>query len=130
LPLVIEDKWFTTEEIRANPDKIYVFGDNCERKGTGGQAKPCRGEPNTIGIRTKAKPKEFVDSYWYDATLAMNILLAMDDFLDVIDALEEGKTVVFPADGFGTGLAKLSENAPKTLDFIKTMTDYIIRTWS
>jgi hypothetical protein len=56
MPLIIQKQWYTKEEIQCNPDKIYVFGDNEVRKGNGGQAKACRGEPNTIGIRTKALP--------------------------------------------------------------------------
>lgn len=119
-------EWFTKEDIRANPTKMYVFGDNEDRVGTGGQAKACRGEPNTIGIRTKRHPKEELTAYWHDTTFVANTFYAFLDFQQVMKYLKVGRVVVFPKDGFGTGLAKLKENAPLTLAFIETMTKFCI----
>lgn len=122
MPIVVQKEWWVEGEIESNPDQIYVFGDNETRLGVGGQAKYCRGQPNTIGIRTKADKFTNKNSYWTDETLARNCRLVLRDFDQVLLALEQGKTLVFPADGFGTGRAKLAENAPKTLRFIKEMT--------
>jgi hypothetical protein len=127
MPLLIQKHWFTKEEIQANPDKIYVFGDNESREGVGGQAKACRGQPNTIGIRTKRDKYRNTDSYWYDDTYNENITMVIKDFLKVLKAIDDGKTVVFPLDGFGTGLANLKDNAPKTLEFIEFITNACIK---
>lgn len=39
--------------VRANRDKLFLFGDNLERRGFGGQAAAMRAEPNAVGIPTK-----------------------------------------------------------------------------
>lgn len=125
--------WFNEEEIIANPDKIYVFGDNEARKGKGGQAKPCRDKPNTLGIRTKKTPGYMKDGtfpphmYWHDDTYLKNVALVTEDFKKVEKLLKNGVTCVFPLDGFGTGLAELKRNAPRTLDFIDRCTKYLIQ---
>jgi hypothetical protein len=119
VPLIVQKEWFTKEDIQANPENIYVFGDNEQRQGTGGQAKACRGEPNTIGIRTKRFPGYDESAYWTDETVDQNRKMISEDFQKVHEALKQGKRVVFPADGFGTGLAKLKENAPATLHWIE-----------
>ena len=41
--------------LRKNPDCIFVFGDNLERRGKGGAAE-LRDEPNTYGFVTKKQP--------------------------------------------------------------------------
>ncbi len=45
--------WITRDMVRAEPDARFVFGDNVEREGFGGQAAAMRGEPNAIGVATK-----------------------------------------------------------------------------
>lgn len=130
MPLYIQKSWWTKEQVQANRDKIYVFGDNFEREGNGGQAKACRHEPNTIGIRTKQDRYRNEESYLYDQLFARNCYYANQDFMKVIFALHRGETVIFPADGFGTGLANLAINAPMTLDYINKMTAFIIETFN
>lgn len=125
MPLIIQKEWFTKEQIKSNPDTWFVFGDNEMRQGTGGQAKPCRGEPNTIGIRTKRKPKTDPDAYWTDETVEDNLLMIDQDFACVESLLEEGHTVIFPAAGVGTGLAKLDDNAPKTMRHIERWVEWL-----
>jgi len=49
--------------LRSNPDCIFVFGDNLERRGKGGAAK-LRDEPNTYGFITKKRPMD-ADSAFY-----------------------------------------------------------------
>lgn len=117
----IEYMNFITREImQANPNKIFVFGDNDERRGHGGQAKEMRGEPNAIGIRTKKEAAHNPEtSYYTDSEYQENVKKILLDVKLVMDEMKKGKTIVFPSDGIGTGLAKLSENAPRTLGFIK-----------
>lgn len=127
MPIVIQKEYYTKEQVQANRDKWFVFGDNEERKGTGGQAKACRYEPNTIGIRTKRKPRQDADAYWTDETLDDNMSMIDEDFENVEGILTNTDwTVIFPADGFGTGLANLKDNAPKTLEYIENWVAYLV----
>lgn len=118
MPLLVQ-KWITREEIQANPDKIYVFGDNDARVGFGGQAKEMRGEPNTVGVRTKRAPTYRSVDFYYDKDFDENCLKIDQDMMKIRDYLKQGKIVVWPEAGVGTGIAKLSENAPNTLAAIE-----------
>lgn len=101
---------YTRADARAEPDALWVFGDNSERWGLGGQAAALRGEPNAVGIATLKAPGVF----WSDETLAANCATIDADMAPLFEALRAGRTVVFPADGVGTGLARLEQNAPLT----------------
>lgn len=57
--------WYTPELLRANPDFTFVFGDNYQRKGKGGQAK-IRDEPNAMGLATKWAPDKHHLDYFSD----------------------------------------------------------------
>lgn len=127
--MIIEMKRYTRAFIQAHTDWIFCFGDNEDRKGTGGQAKACRGEPNTIGIRTKRHPNRRPDAYWDDATFPINRMKVTEDFMDVLGALMKDKVVVFPKDGFGTGLANLDKNAPRTLEYIESGRKSFLEYW-
>jgi hypothetical protein len=107
--------------LRANPDKLFVFGDNWARTGHGGQARESRGEPNAIGIRTKKAPTYEEQDFLTDAEYSVNVTKILADFELVFLALRQGKTVVWPADGIGTGIARLPARAPETLRFINTI---------
>ena len=106
---------YTNADVKANPNKIYVFGDNTQRKGTGGQAQ-IRNNENAFGIATKLEPNNSAAAFMSDNDLQSN--------KDVIDSdiakiKADGRPVVFPKDGFGTGLAKLKEKAPQTYAYLK-----------
>lgn len=104
------------EDVRFNPNKLFLFGDNDTRKGMGGQANSMRGEPNAVGIRTKAAPSMNEGSFWADDTYEENIRKIDEDFKA---AFEFEGTVVIPKAGLGTGLSKLKTSAPKTLAHIE-----------
>lgn len=116
---------YTDADVKANPDKIYVFGDNIQRKGTGGQAQ-IRNNPNAFGIATKVSPTTDKDAYFYDEVTINGIKTNMfDNNVSVIESdisklkqASKEKTLVFPKDGLGTGLAKLKEKAPKTFAYL------------
>jgi hypothetical protein len=93
----------------------------------GGQAKECRGERNAIGICTKKTPGVEEDAYYTDDEVERNINQISTDFAPVLGLLEDGKTVVLPTEGFGTGLAELKERAPRTLLFIETLVETLVR---
>ena len=106
---------YTNADVKANPNKIYVFGDNTERRGKGGQAQ-IRDNENAFGIATKFKPTTDNEAYFYDSVeeIGQQYIDA-----DIAKIKADGRSVVFPKDGLGTGLAKLKEKAPKTYAYLK-----------
>ena len=109
-----QDK-ITREDLKSNPDNVYLFGDNLKERGKGGQAEAMRGEPNAIGIPTKKTPSRAVEAYFRDAELEAN-KAAIDAAFDRIPA---DKNVVVPTAGLGTGLAQLQKRAPKTFEYLE-----------
>lgn len=107
---------FTLEDCRANPQNLYVFGDNLARKGTAGQA--CiRYANNSYGVATKHKPSHSEEAYFNNN----NITNVIDDLAGLADIYAAGTYdyIVFPTDGLGTGYARLREKAPKILDYLQ-----------
>jgi hypothetical protein len=126
MPFVVQKEWFSKEQIRENKDILFIFGDNYYRRGTGGQAKICRGEINCVGIVTKNRPShEHEDDYLSDIFMHNHIHQIVTDFQPVVHQLKSGGTVIFPADGIGTGLAKLQEKAPLTFEFLQRYIEYV-----
>lgn len=108
---VVFQKMIYREDLRNNPEVAYLFGDNLARVGLGGQAKEMRDEPNAYGIVTKKSPSEYFTDDEYDK----NIVLIEQD----IKRIPKNRLIVAPSDGIGTGLARLSEVAPKTFNFLQ-----------
>jgi hypothetical protein len=106
-------------DLRANPDVCYVYGDNDKRVGMGGQASEMRGEPNSIGIRTKKIPSMGSDSFWTDEELEEN-KKKIDEDIEPIARLSKKSIVVIPLDGIGTGAAMLRIKAPQTFKYLAT----------
>jgi len=117
-------KWITRNDLRANPDKLYVFGDNIERRGLGGQAKEMRGEPNAVGVVTKHKPSNSPDAFFRDKDLGWIVPMMTKDLTPVYKALLKGKTVVWPSDGIGSGLSQLPKYAPKLWEMLENTRRY------
>lgn len=111
---------YLRENLREMPGALHVFGDNVERKGLGGQAKECRGEPNAYGIPTKWKPTNETDAFFNEARDSfedMNKIVTSG--LDHVEHLMKmGVRVVWPYDNIGTGRAKLPELAPRVYETI------------
>ena len=109
-------KYYTVEDTKNNPNKIFVFGDNLKRKGEKGQAI-IRKEKNAYGIVTKKSPSSKSSSYFTDDDLKENKILIDEDIEKI--KLDGREIVVFPKDGLGTGLAKLKKKAPNTYKYLK-----------
>jgi len=107
---------YSVQDVRNNLDKIFVFGDNSIRQGTGGQAQ-IRHEPNTVGIMTKKFPRNTPDAFLYDSEYAENIK-RIDEDIENLKQKADGKTIVFPTDGIGTNLADIAHTAPKTMEYL------------
>jgi hypothetical protein len=108
---------------QTHPDKVFIFGDNTERTGTQGQAfiRRC---PNTFGIRTKISPKTNAIAYFYDYDLMMFKYLLSED-MKQIHKLRQTHAIVFHTNGYGNGLAKLPEKAPRCYEhLVNTLNTY------
>jgi len=104
-------KMITVEDARANPDIIFVFGDNLIGKGKRGQAV-IRDEPNAMGIPTKRLPS-MNDNAFFGQDIAEEKAAITTAINKIMAARESGKNVIFPEDGVGTGLANLQEKSPE-----------------
>ncbi|HRH41367.1 MAG TPA: hypothetical protein PKY82_06945 [Pyrinomonadaceae bacterium] len=104
----------TRQDVRAEPDKIFLFGDNLAQMGFGGQAKEMRGEANSIGIPTKKAPSNDPKSFFTDHEFDAN-KKAIDE---AFQKIPPDKIIVIPKTGFGTGLAQLPLKAPNTFVYL------------
>ena len=109
-------KFITRQMIRNEPDKLFVFGDNLQRKGLGGQAKEMRGEPNAVGIPTKWAPSMDEDAFLTDNDLGIWTHCSCNDSARLLVHHANGGIIVWPEDGIGTGLAQLPQRSPLIWD--------------
>jgi len=107
--VLVTDTWYTPELLSQYEDYTFVFSDNEQRTGTGGQAiiRECH---NTFGVATKRKPSNQPESFMTDCS--KDLLTVQYDLAQLLEIYYSGKTLVFPAAGLGTGLAQLPERAP------------------
>lgn len=103
-------KRITRAMLRAEPDTLFVFGDNMARTGYGGQAMEMRGEPNAVGIPTKWSPGMSPVDFFTDRDFDQ-ARVAIDDAFHLLR--RHSGSIVWPEDGIGTGLAELPQRAPK-----------------
>ena len=106
--------------VLANPEKLYIFGDNLERWGKKKQSV-IRDADNAIGIATKESPYVFMD----DANFEANKVAIDTDIEKVIQEAKKYDGVVFPSDGIGTGEAALKTKAPKTAQYLEERLLYL-----
>lgn len=114
---IIYQKVIRRSDLRTNPEFRYVFGDNYVRSGMGGQAHAMRGEPNAIGVCSKWTPWVYFSPNRVDD----QIELITHDITRIATAIQEGRTIVFPTDGVGTGLANLVQKCPDSWRYMQTL---------
>jgi hypothetical protein len=116
---IIKQHRITPEDCRANPDWLYVFGDNMQRWGNAGQAI-IRGQRNAVGIPTKWAPRKDPGAYFSDDDWDKRLAIKRIDevFARLESHCKAGGTVVLPSDGIGTGLGQLPTRAPKLYEYI------------
>lgn len=114
-------KKYTRAYIKAHPDWLFVFGDNMLRHGLGGQAAEARGEANAIGIATKRKPSMEPDAFLTDSDYDNWFAAEKSTLKRLMDASRRGRTIVWPFDGIGTGLAQLEKRAPEIWNDIEQL---------
>jgi len=110
--LIIYQRWIYRDDLQANPDIMYLFGDNVDRIGRGGQAKEMRGEPNAHGIATKVSPSNHPNAFFNDEKFLEQSKIIFNDFSAVFGKIAKGGTVIIPLYGLGSGLSQLPEKAP------------------
>lgn len=106
-------------DLRANPDVLYVFGDNVDRVGLGGQAGEMRGEPNAVGVATKWSPFMNESAFFNDVDYDGIAKIIDSDFEPLFKAALNGKTIILPADGLGTGLSEMPTRCPKLYQLVR-----------
>lgn len=118
--VIIFKGFWSVDDVRAHPKWLFIFGDNDQRHGKGGQAV-IRGEPNAYGIPTKKNPTLRPDSFYNDAEYENN-LEKIDNAIDFIRGdytQKKFEKLVFPEKGLGTGLAQLHKRAPRTFIYLQ-----------
>ena len=91
--------------------KTYVFADNLQKTGKGGQAA-IRGQIGAVGIPSKVDPKTYMSDVRYERNIA-----SIDS---AIKAIPRDKPIVISSGGIGTGLAKLELKAPRTYAYLQS----------
>jgi diguanylate cyclase (GGDEF)-like protein len=108
-------KRWTVADVKAGAKtEVFVFGDNLAGRGKGGQAV-IRDEPNTVGVPTKRLPSNAEGAFFGKPENVAEEKAAITAAIDQIIVAREtqGKTIVMPEDGLGTGLAELQARAPE-----------------
>ena len=109
MTILRQTEFWTRESVSNDPDRYYIFGDNEQGIGTGGQA--CiRGLSNAFGIPTKRSAEDF----WSDDELDANCRLIDEAWLKI----PTDKPWVISQEGLGTGLSELPERAPRTYQYL------------
>lgn len=116
-------KRYSREQIMEDPTTLYVFGDNLERTGYGGQAAAARDCPNAIGIPTLFAPGKPAQPEWISLFRAV----AATELQTLYLHLMSGGDIVWPGDGVGTGIADLQSHCPELLSYIN---NYVARLMS
>jgi len=117
---IVKMRWISREFVRANRDRIFLFGDNLVEQGFGGQAAAMRGEPNCVGIPTKKFPSSRHGAFFTDLEFEQN-KAAIDHAFDLLfhKISKAEQTIVIPAGGLGTGRAQLESRAPQTFAYLQ-----------
>lgn len=113
--------WLSPELCQEHPDKRFIFGDNLQRFGMGGQAI-IRYEQNAIGVPTKRAPSMARSAFFArdNETDLASVLVALGNLWA---ALKGGATLVVPVTksgkvSLGLERAELEERAPEIYETI------------
>lgn len=115
---VLYQKMIYRTDLHRNRNVLYLFGDNLTRRGLGGQAEEMRGEPNAIGVVTKAAAFKGPGAFFHDDDFQTVTALIWKDLQPAFAHAKTGGLVVIPSDGLGTNRAELAERAPAIFEFL------------
>lgn len=118
---ILVSKKFSIEQCRVNFDCLFIFGDNLEREGMGGQAV-IREQTNAIGLATKKKPSSSPDAYFIDEEFKENCQIIEEEIVKIWNYAKEHdyKAIAFPYMGLGTGLSDMPHKCPRTFFYLCT----------
>lgn len=119
--LIFKQHRIYRKDLKDNPHILYIFGDNLDREGNGGQAGEMRGSRNAFGIATKRSiSHSYPDDYFFDTqTDVLDILKSEFDHLRAYLKESGYHGLCIPSDGIGTGLSMMPDYAPKALTYIE-----------
>jgi hypothetical protein len=86
-----------------------------------------RGEPNAVGVCTKATPGG-PNEFWGDDRFEENCTVIDADLTRAFNHARKGGNIVIPSDGLGTGLAQLDTKAPRTFKYLSGRLSKLERT--
>lgn len=115
----MKSKMISAEDISRSKSTVYVFGDNLEGRGLGGQAgvaRPFVPTGKAFGIPTKRAPHDDDGSFFSDQP--DEIYAVSQAFCAIRRMLAGGKKIVF-FPRIGEGLADLEHRSPQILGMIK-----------
>lgn len=126
-----QKKFYNRQEVAENTDKVYLFGDNIKDAVDAANGNPhipiktqavIRGLDNAIGIPTKRNREHYADSYFGNTDDDFNLFKkGVDEAIaKARQAIAEGKQVIIPAEGIGTGAAQLQTKAPRLFEYLQT----------
>lgn len=120
-PLILVSKRFSIEQCRVNFDTLFVFGDNLERTGMGGQAI-IREQSNSVGFATKKRPSRSGEEFFTDEEFEENCKIIEEEIVKINKYAEEKeyKAIAFPLAGLGVGLSNMQQKCPKTFCYMTT----------
>lgn len=115
--IIVWKGFWTVEDVLQRPRWLFIFGDNDEQQGCGGQAviRHCK---NVVGVPTKRSPGWHDEDFYTDDDYEAQCEKIQSAITRVIERSAEYDRVVFPGGGLGTGLADLARRAPRTMDFL------------
>ena len=112
---IFKGSW-TTDYVRENPNKIFVYSDNTFKQGKVGQSV-IRDLPNTVGLRIKKGPNTKSAAFYTDTEFLQNRKYIFEDILKIKNYLMLGKTIVLSEHGYGR-LDGLETKCPITYKYI------------
>lgn len=115
-PVYLTKLTFTPLLCQKHLNKVFVFGDNLDRCGKSGQAV-IRDCSNSFGLRTKKEPSKVPGAYFTDRDYVW-FCRVVDQDITNLKELNRNHPIVFSANGYGTGLAKLPTQAPKCFKYL------------
>lgn len=117
--LILVSRKFSVEQCRVNFDTLFIYGDNLERVGMGGQAI-IREQKNSLGFATKKAPSSGKDDYFTDEEYDTNCKIIEEEIVKIKKYADEYdyKAIAFPWAGLGVGLSNMQQKCPKTFCYM------------
>ncbi|MFX4226372.1 MAG: hypothetical protein ACFHHU_00350 [Porticoccaceae bacterium] len=125
-PKIMFREFISRDMLIAEPNVLFVFSDDLERAGIGGQAIEMRGEPNAVGIPTRKSPKDHSSALFSDADFQQWRAASLVNWRRLFAHVKNGGSIVWPSNGLGSGTSKLKEAAPEVDASIKRNLQAII----